>query len=94
MSPPYLHHCNADERAIHTLNNHLIAVLCITDENFPLDLCYKFFPQCLITLNLLRVYHFNTKLSSYAQFHGAFHFNRTTLAPPVNQVLIHENPEF
>ena len=34
----------------------------------------------------------NPKLSRYAQLHGEFNYDATTLAPPGTQVIIHENP--
>ena len=53
LAPPHLHLRNYDERAICTFNNHIIAGICSTDENFPLNLWDKLLPKCLITLNLL-----------------------------------------
>jgi hypothetical protein len=38
LAPPHVHHRNAAERAIRTFKNHLIAGLCSTDRDFPLNL--------------------------------------------------------
>jgi hypothetical protein len=92
LAPPHVHRRNAAERAIRTFKNHLIAGLCSTDPNFPLNLWDRLLPQALITLNLLRRSRINPRLSAYAQVHGAFDFNRTPLAPPGTRVLIHEKP--
>ena len=59
---------------------------------FSHNLWDKLLPQCLITFNLIRGSHINNKLLAHAQVHGAFDFNRTPLAPPVTQVLVHEKP--
>jgi hypothetical protein len=92
LAPPHVHRRTAAERAIRTFNNHFIAGLCSTNQNFPLNLWDKLLPQCLITLNMLRRSRINPQLSAQAQINGAFDFNRTPLAPPGTKVLIHEKP--
>jgi hypothetical protein len=92
LVPPHLHRRNAAERAIHTFKNHFIAGLCSTDKDFPLHLWDRLLPQAIMTLNLLRGSRINPRLSSWAQVHGAFDFNRTPLAPPGVKVLVHEKP--
>jgi hypothetical protein len=93
LAPPQVHRRNAAERAIRTLKNHVIAGLCSTNRDFPLNLWDKLLPQCLITLNPFRCSRINPQLSAQAHMHGAFYFNRTPLAPPVTKVLIHEKPD-
>jgi hypothetical protein len=92
LAPPHVHRRNAAERAIRTFKNHLIAGLCSTDRDFPLNLWDRLLPQALITLNLLRQSRINPLLSAYAQVHGAFDYNRTPMAPPGTRVMIHEKP--
>jgi hypothetical protein len=92
LTPPHVHHRNAAERAIRTFKNHFIAGLCSMNPNFPFNLWDKLIPQCLITLNLLRRSRITPQLSSQSQINGAFHFNRTPLAPPGTKVIIHEKP--
>ena len=53
LAPPHVHRQNAAERAIRTFKNHLIAGLCSTDRDFPLNLWDRILPQAIITLNLL-----------------------------------------
>ena len=46
-----------------------------------------------MTLNLLRNFCFNTKLSAHVALHGTFEYNKTPLAPLGTRVLVHEKPE-
>jgi hypothetical protein len=94
LAPPQIHRRNAAERAIRTLKNHVIAGLCSTNRDFPLNLWDKLLPQCLITLNFLRRSRINPQLSSLAHMHGAFDFNRIPIVPPGTKVLIHEKPMY
>jgi hypothetical protein len=93
LAPPQVRRRNAAKRAIRTFKNHVIAGLCSTNRDFPLNLWDKLLPQCLIILNLLRRSRINTQLSAQAHMHGAFDFNRTPLAPPGTKVIIHEKPD-
>ena len=83
LVPPRVHRRNATERAIRPFTNHFIAMLCGTDPTFNMTLWDKILPQALITLKLLRPSRINPQLSAYAQMYGAFDYNRTPLAPPV-----------
>jgi hypothetical protein len=93
LAPPQIRRKNAAERAIRTFKNHFIDELFSTNRDSPLDLRNKLLPQCLITLNLFRRSRINPQLSSQAHMHGAFDFNRTSLAPPGTKVLIREKPD-
>ena len=55
-----------------------------------MKLWYKLLPQALLTLNLLCASCLNPTLLAYSQIHGAFDFNRATLAPPGTKVMVHE----
>ena len=69
------HRINAAERAIQTWKNHYVAGLSTTDHNCPLQLCCQFIAQAQDTLNMLRRFRVNPKLSSYAVLEGQFNFN-------------------
>lgn len=90
LTPAGSHRRNRAERAIRTWKNHFIAILCSTDEAFPLKLWDRLLEQAQITLNLLRASRVNPKLSAQAQLHGPFDFNRTPMGPPGTRVLVHE----
>ena len=62
---PHNHRVNAAERAIQTAKEHLIAGLCTTDPNVPIQLWDQLIEQCFITLNLLRRSRKNPRLSAY-----------------------------
>jgi hypothetical protein len=91
--PPGNHRSNTAERAIRTIKDHLISVLCGTDDNFPAKLWDKLMPQVELTINLLRQSCINPKHSAYSQVHGPFDFNRTPIAPMGYRVLVHVKPE-
>ena len=90
LVPPYVHRRNAAERAIQTYKNHFVSGLCSTPTNFPLHLWCRLLTQSTITLNLMRPSRNNPNLSAYAVLEGSFDFNRTPLAPPGVQVLVHQ----
>ena len=89
---PHLHMRKSAERAIQTFKNHFIAGLASVSKNLPVHLYCRLLPHCLLTLNLLRPSRINPKLSAYAQLHGTFNFNRTSLAPPGTKTIIHGKP--
>jgi hypothetical protein len=77
LVPPGIHRANAAERAIRTFKNHIIAGLCSTDPDFPIQLWDRIIPQAILSLNLLRASRV---------------YNHTPIAPPGTHVLIHEKP--
>ena len=89
---PHIHRRNSAERAIWDLKESFISGLPSTHKNFPLHLWCQLLPHASLTLNLLRQYHMDPRLSGYAQLHGEFNHNSTPLAPPVTQVIINEKP--
>ena len=89
---PHIHRHNATERAIQTFKNHFIAGLSSVHKRFPMHLWCRLIPRGILSLNLLRGYRTNPKLSAHAQVHGAFGFNATPLAPPGSKIVIHEKP--
>jgi hypothetical protein len=93
LTPAGSHGRNAAERAICTFKNHFIAILCSTDDAFPLKLWDRLLKQALITINLLPSSRVNPQLSAQAQLNGPFDFNGTPLGPSGTRVLIHELPD-
>ena len=67
-------------------------VMSSTHPDFPLSQWCKIFEQDKITLNLLCPSRINTKLSAYAQFFGAFNYQKKPLPPPGMKVLSHILP--
>jgi hypothetical protein len=93
LVPPHVHHRNAAERSIQTFKNHVIAMLCSRDKQFPIHLWDRLIPQAVITLNLLRKSRLNPKLSAHVKLHGLFDYNKTPLAPPGTKLIMHEKPD-
>ena len=46
-----------------------------------------------MTLNMVRPSRINPRLSAYNQIHGIFNYEKTPLAPPGCQVIVHERPQ-
>ena len=90
LVPLYLHRTNAAEQSIQNYKDNLISGLSSCDLNFPLYLWDRLIPHATLTLNLVRPSRLNPRLSAEAQLNGAFDFNRTPLAPPGTQVIVHE----
>ena len=87
------HRRNWDGCLIQTVKNHFIAGLCSTDPNLPLNLWCKLVARFVITLNLLRSFWINPKLSAHAQVFGNFDNDCTTMDPPSIKVTLHERPK-
>ena len=87
--PPHEHRVNAAERAIRTLKNHFISILCTVDAAYPLSEWDRLLPQALLTLNLLRSSRIHPSLSAHASLFGNYDFNRTPIAPPGTKVVAH-----
>jgi hypothetical protein len=93
LFPPYVHRQNDAERAIQTFKNHAVATLCSIDTYFHIHFWDRFIPQAVITLNLLRQSRINPKVSAHAQLNIMFDYNKTPLAPPVTEVIIHKKTD-
>jgi hypothetical protein len=92
LAPPYSHRRHYADRAIRTLKNHSVAVLCSTNKDFPPHLWDRLLQQALLALNLLQSSYIKRELFAQAQLHGAFNCNRTPLATPGTRVLVDEKP--
>lgn len=92
--PPHQHRANKAERAIRDVKNHLIACLCTTDRDFPLNLFDAILPQMEITLNLLRPSALNPSISAYEGLYGApYDFTAHPIAPIGTRVVVYEGPD-
>ena len=69
-----------------------ITLLLDSNPNFPMYLWDQVVKQAEITLNLMRQFCLNPKLSAYAQIQGAFNYNGTPLAPPSTCIVAHKKP--
>ena len=54
LTPADDHSRNIVEKAIQTFKDHFIAILCGTDDVFPMHLWDRLLPQAEMTLNMLR----------------------------------------
>ena len=89
LVPPHIYLRNTAERAIQTFKEHFIAGISSNHKDFLTHLCCRLLPHTSLTFNLVQQSSMNPKLSGYAQFHGEFNYNATSLAPPGTQVIIH-----
>ncbi len=90
---PNINRHNAAENAIRTFKNHFLSGLASCDPKFPIQEWDHLLHQCEITLNLLRNSRNNPKLSAWAAIQGIFDFNKSPMAPPGTQILIHSKPD-
>jgi hypothetical protein len=90
LVPPYIHRKNAAERAIRSFKDHLIAGICSIDKAFPMHMWDRLLPQAVITLNMLRIYQINPKLSASTHIDGQYYYNRAPMAPPGSRIIAHE----
>jgi hypothetical protein len=86
-------HCrNHAEQAIRTFKAHFLSILAGVDPTFPPYLWDLLLPQAELTLNLLRQFALNPRISVWEYFQGPFDFNKTALDPIGCHVLIHAKP--
>jgi hypothetical protein len=87
---PHNHRANPAERAIQTYKAHFISILSGVHPDFP-DNCWDLLiPHTNLTLNIHRQSKLQPKLSAHTLIHGNFNFDKTPLAPPGCQVIIHD----
>ena len=93
LAPSHLHHRNVIKQVIQTFKNNVIAWLDSMQDNFPLrPWFWILLPQEILTLNLLRPYRLNPKLSVHAQLHVQFDYNATPVALPATRTTVHIKP--
>ena len=87
------HSRNPAKRAIQTFKAHFISILNGTDTGWPPRTWCQLIPQTALTLNLLRRFWINIKLSACHQVFGLFDFNCTPLGPLGTECIAHEPKE-
>ena len=93
LVPPNIHRANKAERGIRDAKNHLIAILCGVDPDFPIELWDECLPQAEITLNHLRNYTENPQFSAYEGIHKSkYDFKAHPLAIAGTKIVIHDKP--
>jgi hypothetical protein len=89
---PHNHKVNAAEQAIQAFKDAFIAVLAMTDSEFPLQLWDKLASQMQNTLNLLRASRINPNILAYEALNGLYNWDRYPLTPPGCKAIIYEEP--
>ena len=80
LVPPHDHRRNVAEKAIQTFKDHFVAVLCGTDESFPLQLWCQILRQAEHQLNMLRKSRANPSISAFEQMNGPHNFDANPFA--------------
>jgi len=75
LATAHYHRRNIAEKAIQTFKHHFIAILCGTDETFPMHLWCRLLEQAEHTLNMLRPSRITPKVSAYAYLYGMHSYN-------------------
>jgi hypothetical protein len=57
-----------------------------------MHLWYRFLPQAILTLNMLRTSRINPKISAVTHLDGKYEYNRSPMAPPGTRIIAHETP--
>ena len=92
LVPPHDHRRNIAEKGIQTFKDHLIAIVCGTDKDFPLYLWADILPQAEHTLNLLRPSRRLPSVSAYAYLYGQHNYDKLPFAPLGCKVEAHMMP--
>ena len=85
-------HCPPAEKAVQTYKCAFKSTLASLPTNFPLALWCRLLPQIDLSVNIVRPNRLNPKLSAWAAMEGDFHFDKTPIAPPGSEMVIHEKP--
>ena len=93
LVPPHDHRRNAAEKAIQIFKDHFIAVLCGTDENFPIRLWCALLPQAVVQLNMLRPSVTDPSMSAFEQLHGPHNYDAHPFAILGGAVEVHVMPK-
>lgn len=93
LVPPANHRANQAERAIRDAKNAFISNLATANPVFPTNLWHEIIPQLRITINLLRPFVPDPKMSAYEGIHGhKYDFIAHPIAPVGTKVIIHDAP--
>ena len=92
IAPPGSHRRNAAKCTIRMFKNNFVSGPFRTDTKFFLHIWDWLLTQALLRLNFLHALCLNPRISSHAQLHGAFVFNKNPTNPPGTCVAMHEKP--
>ena len=81
-------HCKPDERAVQTYKSCFKSTTASLPPDFPISYCCRLMEQCDLTVNIVRPYRMNPKLSAWAACEGEFFFDSTPIAPPGSAMLM------
>jgi hypothetical protein len=85
------HRANKAERAIQSWKNHFIAGIATVDPDFPMTQWPKFLVQAELTLNHLRPFADNDKISAYEGIYKSkYDFKAHPIAPIGTKVVVYE----
>ena len=93
LVPPNDHRRNVAEKAIQTFKDHFVAVLCGTDENFPLRLWCQILRQAEHQLNMLRRSRTDPSMSAFEHMHGPHNYDANPFAILGCEVEMHVMPK-
>jgi len=92
LVPPNDHRRNVAEKAIQTFKDHFVAVLCGTDDNFPLQLWCQILRQAEHQLNMLRKSRADPTISAFEQMYGRHQYDAHPWAVLGCEVEVHVMP--
>jgi hypothetical protein len=92
LVPPHNHQRNLTEKAIQTFKDHFIAILCIADKSFPLNLWDRLLPQAKHTLNMLWPLQMTPAIMVYTYLWKQHNYNANSFAPLGCKVKVHLVP--
>ena len=92
LVPPHDHRRNAAEKAVQVFKDHFIAVLCGTDQNFPMRLWCSLLPQAVVQLNMLRASAIHPQISAFEELHGPHNYDAHPFAILGSPVEVHVMP--
>ena len=90
---PHDHYRNAAEKDIQMFEDHFIAMLCGTDDTFPMRLWCSLLPHAVVQLNMLRSSAINPSISAFEQLHGPHNYDSHPFAILGNAVEVHVTPD-
>jgi len=93
LVPPNDHRRNVAEKAIQTFKDHFVAVLCGTDETFPLQLWCQILRHAENQLNLLRKSRRNPSISAFEEMYGPHDYDAQPFAILGCAVELHVMPQ-
>ena len=89
LVPPHDHRRNTAEKAVQIFKDHFIAVLCGTDENFPMKLWYQLLPHAEVQLHMLQKSRTTPKISVFSHLYGQHNFDATPFGILGSKIELH-----